>query len=198
MVYPALLGNDRWGLKPLFAPVRTHPIDALVCHNKTRSYKWHYLLAYEPQSEQVWCICCVIFPNLATGWACYIILCGWQYRLRGSKQRQVSNISCTESQQLKDSCTVLRLSLPNPLSQMWSREWRCSWSSAARRCSNYIWVIDNVIAYWGALISEVLRLFSSFCDSICTLKNKTRKARLIPLRLTPNHTIIPVNPITSF
>ena len=27
-----------------------------------------------------------------------------------------------------------------------SREWRCSWSSAYRRCSNYVWVIDNFIA----------------------------------------------------
>ena len=35
-------------------------------------------------------------------------------------------------------------------SQVFSREWRCSWSSADRRCSNYIWVIDSLIAYWGA------------------------------------------------
>ena len=34
-------------------------------------------------------------------------------------------------------------------SQMLSREWRCSWSSADRRCSNYIWVIDNSFAYLG-------------------------------------------------
>ena len=33
---------------------------------------------------------------------------------------------------------------------MSSREWRCGWSSADRRCSNYIWVIDNFIAYLGA------------------------------------------------
>ena len=33
---------------------------------------------------------------------------------------------------------------------MLSREWRCSWSIADRRCSNYIWVIDNFIAYKGA------------------------------------------------
>ena len=40
---------------------------------------------------------------------------------------------------------------PNPAwSQMSSREWRCSWSSADRRCSNYIWVIDNFIVYQGA------------------------------------------------
>ena len=31
-----------------------------------------------------------------------------------------------------------------------SREWRCSWSSAHRRCSNYIWVINDLIAYKGA------------------------------------------------
>ena len=35
-------------------------------------------------------------------------------------------------------------------SQVLSREWRCSWSSAGRRCSNYIWVISNFITYWGA------------------------------------------------
>ena len=29
-------------------------------------------------------------------------------------------------------------------------EWRCSWSSADRRCSNYIWAINNLIAYWSA------------------------------------------------
>ena len=28
-----------------------------------------------------------------------------------------------------------------------SWEWRCSWSSADRRCSNYIWVINKLIAY---------------------------------------------------
>ena len=33
-------------------------------------------------------------------------------------------------------------------SQALSREWRCSRSSADRRCSNYIWVINNVIAYY--------------------------------------------------
>ena len=31
-------------------------------------------------------------------------------------------------------------------SQVLSREWRCSWSSADRRCSNYVWVINNFIA----------------------------------------------------
>ena len=35
-------------------------------------------------------------------------------------------------------------------SQVLSWEWRCSWSSADRRCSNYIWVINNFIVYKGA------------------------------------------------
>ena len=30
-------------------------------------------------------------------------------------------------------------------SKVLSREWRCSWSSVDRRCSNYIWVINNFI-----------------------------------------------------
>ena len=46
----------------------------------------------------------------------------------------------------KAFAVTFELRFPFPL----SREWRCSWSSADRRCSNYIWVIDNFIAHWGA------------------------------------------------
>ena len=35
-------------------------------------------------------------------------------------------------------------------SQVVRWEWRCSWSSADRRCSNYIWVINNLFAYQSA------------------------------------------------
>ena len=48
---------------------------------------------------------------------------------------------------LVSSCICL---WPIYWSQVLSREWRCSWSSADRWCSNYIWVINNLIAYWGA------------------------------------------------
>ena len=34
--------------------------------------------------------------------------------------------------------------------QVLSREWRCSWSSTERRCSNYIRVINKFVAYKGA------------------------------------------------
>ena len=35
-------------------------------------------------------------------------------------------------------------------SQVLSWEWSCIWSTVHRRCSNYIWVINNIIAYLGA------------------------------------------------
>ena len=43
-------------------------------------------------------------------------------------------------------------------SRVLSREWRCSWSSADRRCSNYIWVIDNFMTYQGASYIRGLRV----------------------------------------
>ena len=65
--------------------------------------------------------------------------------------RQTSSISYTKSKNLNVSRLVLQLSLPNPLMPgILSREWRCSWSNADRRCSNYILVINNFIAYLGA------------------------------------------------
>ena len=37
-------------------------------------------------------------------------------------------------------------------SQVLSREWRCSWGSADRRCSNYIWVINKFIVRRAGLL----------------------------------------------
>ena len=54
---------------------------------------------------------------------------------------------------------VSSLPLPNPLKPVLSREWRCSWSSAHRRCSNCIWVINNSIAYQGATYIRGLTIF---------------------------------------
>ena len=48
---------------------------------------------------------------------------------------------------LTSSCNRL---YPIHWSQVSSQVWRCSWSSADRRCSNYIWVINNFVAYQGA------------------------------------------------
>ena len=63
------------------------------------------------------------------------------------KYCKISNIRHTKSPNLIVSRLVVQLSLSNPMKPgVTSREWRCSWSSADRRCSNYIWVIDNFIA----------------------------------------------------
>ena len=62
------------------------------------------------------------------------------------KYCKISNISCTKFQNSNVSLLGLQLSLFNILKQVLSGEWRCSWSSADRRCSNYIWVINNFIA----------------------------------------------------
>ena len=45
------------------------------------------------------------------------------------------------------------------LSQVLSGEWRCCWSSADRRCSNYIWVINNFIDYWCATYNRGLTVY---------------------------------------
>ena len=67
---------------------------------------------------------------------------------------QTSNIRCTKSQNLVSSCSCL---CPIYWSQALSLEWRCSWSNADRRCSNYICVINNLIAS-GATYIRGLRL----------------------------------------
>ena len=61
--------------------------------------------------------------------------------------RQTSNIRRTRFQNLNVSRLVLQLFCPIYWSQMSSPEWKWSWSSADRRCSNYIWAINNFISY---------------------------------------------------
>ena len=73
-----------------------------------------------------------------------------QLLLLGLIYCQTSNIDCTKYQNLNVSGLVLQLSLLIYWTQVLSWEWRCSRSSADRWCSNYIWVINNFIAYWGA------------------------------------------------
>ena len=75
--------------------------------------------------------------------------------------RQVSNIRRTKSQQLKFLVLSCGCLCRIPWSQILSREWRCSWGSADRQCSNYIWVIDNFIAYQGASYIRGFTVFSS-------------------------------------
>ena len=46
-----------------------------------------------------------------------------------------------------------------------SREWRCIWSIANRRCSNYIWVINNIIAYQSVAYIRGLMVFVEVIDN---------------------------------
>ena len=50
-------------------------------------------------------------------------------------------------------------------SHVLSREWRCSWSSADRRCSNYMWVINKFIAYQGVAYIRGLTVLSTMGES---------------------------------
>ena len=61
--------------------------------------------------------------------------------------RQISNMRHKKSQTLNVLVSPCSCLCPVHYSQVLSRGWRCSWSSADRRCSNYIWVINNYIAY---------------------------------------------------
>ena len=61
--------------------------------------------------------------------------------------RQIVNIRSTKFQNLNVSPLVLQLSLSIYWIQVLSRKWRSTWSSADRRCSNCIWVINNFIGH---------------------------------------------------
>ena len=84
-------------------------------------------------------------------------LCG----LNGTKMYHhvPPNLKYETHQIPKLKCFLSRLEscmCPIHWSQVLSREWRCSWSSADRRCPNYIWVVINdYIAYWGVLTSKI-------------------------------------------
>ena len=100
-----------------------------------------------------WCLCGVTVIITSLSLSLSLSLCQWnnsegQHHTvsnHNKEYRQVSNIRRAKSQQiLVLPCDFL---CRTPWSQVSSREWRCSCSSADRRCSNYIWVIDNFIAY---------------------------------------------------
>ena len=74
----------------------------------------------------------------------------WCWNQNNLINDKISNIRRSKSPNLNVSRLVLQLYLAKPMKSVLSRKWRCSWSSADRRCSHYIWVIDNFIVYKGA------------------------------------------------
>ena len=76
---------------------------------------------------------------------------------------------------LASSCSFI---CPSYWCQVLSREWRCCWSSADRRCSNYIWVIDKSIAHQGASYIRDLMVYFNFL-SVPDTENK-QKVEIFP------------------
>ena len=107
-----------------------------------------------PHKGLVMIPCCFIcYPEQAVEQAFKLpvncdVMMRWPYHCNVfTKYCKISNIRCTKSQNLNGPHPVLQFSLLIHWSQWLSREWRCSWSSADRWCSNYIWVINDFIAH---------------------------------------------------
>ena len=119
---------------------------------------------------------------------------------------QTSNISHTEFQNLNVSHLVLQLSLPNPLKEVLIWEWRCSWSSADRRCSNYIWGINKFIAYWSATYIRCLKVVWEYMyfilDCVTTVlkcnfsSGKRRRSSSMPNMKSGGLPFLPVQTMT--
>ena len=88
----------------------------------------------------IFMICCVLlWFDTRKMWICYSSRIIFMYC-------HTSNIRCTKYQNSNASHLILKLPLPNPLKPVVKSKWRCSWSSAKRWCSNYVWVVNNFIA----------------------------------------------------
>ena len=109
--------------------------------------------------------------------------------LSGTRQtyRQISNIRHTNPQTymlLIPSCSCLS---SIHWSQVLSREWRCSWSSADRRCSNYIWVINNFIACYDVSHFRALMVLQSSIFKIFTCFRTNLRCYLFPNKWSFSH-----------
>ena len=66
------------------------------------------------------------------------------------------------------SCSFL---CPIYWSWVLSWEWRCSWSSTDRLCSNYIWAINNFVACLGATYIRDLMVLYLYCTSLLCMSS---------------------------
>ena len=118
---------------------------------------------------------------------CYSLMCRSYHRTHSEqfwvmkKYRKISTISRAKSPKWCVSGLVLQLSFPIHWSQVLSREWICNWSSADRRCSNYIWVtkiylptrVRLIFDFWRYITYSITwnaAVQSSSCPSGCILK----------------------------
>ena len=134
------LSRESWVKRTSYQKGNTHNIPyhsslCYICCCKLTISLWH--IPQLSRKNHVW-------PHMRTNiFNSISSFCYLEYR-------QISIISRTKSLNLNvpvSSCSFL---CPTNWSQVFSREWRCSWSSADRRCSNYIWVINNYVVCKGA------------------------------------------------
>ena len=123
--YPALI---KWEFVPYFGNIMN-----LIFYTEVAIVQYHNRQHHDNSNEGTSTQSTPMFVGLAS---CFFFI-----------SRKISNIRRTKSHNLIDSGIVLQLHLPIHWSHGLSREWRCSWSSADRRCSNYTWVINRFIAY---------------------------------------------------
>ena len=107
----------------------------------------NFILSYV-SSKKIALLCMVVLLPSPTFIAC--ALCEY---------RETSNISHTKLQNffLASSCACL---CPISWGELLSQEWRFSWNSANKRCSNYTWVINYFIAYLAASYIRGLALMA--------------------------------------
>ena len=91
---------------------------------------------------------------------------------------QTSNISCIKSQNLFLTSSFNCL-CPIHWNQVKSQEWRSSWSNTDRWCSNYIWVINNFIAYQGATYIRGFMVPTSGNDILISSMDMLKTVRVI-------------------
>ena len=106
---------------------------------------------------------------------------------RGGKRKycQICSTRRTKSQNVFR--LILQWSLPNPLRPgVLSWQWRCSWSSADRRCSIYIWAINNFITYWGVAYIRGLTVNKKVFYVACHLAAIVRANILVHCTLSCN------------
>ena len=78
--------------------------------------------------------------------------------LHKTKYSRTLNISCTQSQNLNVSHLVFQLFLPQPLKPGVKSSMEIKLEQCDKHCSNYIWVINNFIAYQAASYIRGLRI----------------------------------------
>ena len=105
-------------------------------------------------------------------WVCHITGPFVTIQLVKGKYRKISNTRRTKSQNLNDSRLFLRLSLPNPLNPCVKSRMKMYLEQL-----NYIWVINNFVAYWGATYIRdltVMRKMSPWHDNTWQLYRGSR------------------------